>query len=302
MRIAIVVGLGLAASVASADGISTSIQIGKWTIESSECLWAGQRHTSYPIWKMFDGRPDTAWVFSGVGYPKLSPKDEGNGVEKGIRLKLVPSHPVVIDELRLMNGYNKSEDLYYKNSRVAEISIFDRYPSLYTEKGWVPRKPLRKVRLSDAMGMKSIALPKRAYGELWIVVTGIEKGPVDDLCISELMPRAGGRDLIPRGQAIQYWVGSDCGCSNTGAVFSPTGRKVVAFDHSERFIDSRSPDGRTLGVLESGDRLVVIDAKSSRVLAVKRLKPGANVEQMVWIDNRTVRLRTDGGILNLQVR
>lgn len=125
MRIAIVVGLGLAASVASAGGISTSIQIGKWTIESSECLWAGQRHTSYPIWKMFDGRPDTAWVFSGVGYPKLSPKDEGNGVEKGIRLKLVPSHPVVIDELRLMNGYNKSEDLYYKNSRVAEISIFE---------------------------------------------------------------------------------------------------------------------------------------------------------------------------------
>lgn len=177
MRSAIGTILGLAASVASADGISTSIQIGKWTIESSECLWAGQRHTSYPIWKMFDGRPDTAWVFSGVGYPKLSPKDEGNGVEKGVRLKLVPSHPVVIDELHLMNGYNKNEALYFKNSRVTEVSIFDRYPSLYTEKGWVPRKPLRKVHLSDAMGMKSIALPKRAYGELWIVVTGIEKGP-----------------------------------------------------------------------------------------------------------------------------
>jgi hypothetical protein len=46
-----------------ADRQDTSAFFPGWTIATSEVLYAGKRHTSYPIANMLDGDPRTAWVF-----------------------------------------------------------------------------------------------------------------------------------------------------------------------------------------------------------------------------------------------
>lgn len=294
MRSSILAALCFAPASVLADSIPTSIQTGKWTVETSEGIWAGSRHTSYPIWNMLDGRADTAWVFSGLAYPTLSEEERGMGLRNEIYVRLKPDRPVVIDELRLMNGYNKSDDLYFKNSRITEVKIYAEDPWDYPNGDPVLRKPLRTVQLSDAPGMKSIVIPKRKYGELWVLVTGVKKGPVDDLCISEMMPRAGGRDLVALGGVMQYSLGSDCGCSNTGAIYASDGRKLSEFDHSERLFESKSPDKRTLAILDPYQRLVVIDIATGRILARKSVLPatrenGTYVGGMSWVDNRRIR-------------
>jgi hypothetical protein len=110
-----------------------------------------------------------------------------------------------------MNGYNKSEALFFKNSRVTEIKIFDSYPYDYPASGKVQRTPLRTVALSDKPGMKSVRVPKKRYRELYVLFSGITKGHIDDLCVSEMMPRAGGHDLITYRGVMLFGYGSDCG-------------------------------------------------------------------------------------------
>ena len=199
------------ATLCSADRLSTRVEMPGWSIESSECIWAGARHSGYPIWHLIDGKPETTWAFSGLAYPKLSSKLKHDGLEEEFWIRFAPSRETEIDELRLMNGYNKSEALFFKNSRVTEIKIFDSYPYDYPATGKVQRTPLRTVALSDKPGMKSVRVPKKRYRELYVLFSGITKGRIDDLCISEMMPRAGGHDLITYRGVMLFGYGSDCG-------------------------------------------------------------------------------------------
>ncbi len=194
-----------------ADRINTRVETPDWSVESSECIWAGARHTSYPLWHLMDGRPETAWAFSGLAYPKLTPEAKSAGVTEEFWIRFVPARPTAIDELRIMNGYNKSDAHFFRNSRVTEIKIFDSYPYEYSASGDVLRTPVRTVALSDKPGMKSVRVPKKRYTELYVLFSGITKGQIDDLCVSEMMPRSGGRDLITYRGVMLFGYGSDCG-------------------------------------------------------------------------------------------
>lgn len=55
--------VALASARTMADRQDTSAFFPGWTIATSEVLYAGKRHTSYPIANMLDGDPRTAWVF-----------------------------------------------------------------------------------------------------------------------------------------------------------------------------------------------------------------------------------------------
>ena len=45
----------------------TFIQWPGWCVESTESLYIGRKHTSFPLTYSIDNNPATAWVYSGWG-------------------------------------------------------------------------------------------------------------------------------------------------------------------------------------------------------------------------------------------
>ena len=227
--IALVLAVCASASVL-ADHVNTAISFSGWTIESSEDLYAGSRHTSYPLQNLIDRKPETAWVYSGKDYPEPI---SGQGVDMNGDYYFVisPETATWMDELRIMNGYNKSQEAFQKNSRAIEIQIFDN-ESPYEWKddpkvGYrIWHKPLRTVKLSDTLGEKSIWLPKKKYAHLTIRITGIKRGADDDLCLSELQLRAGGKDLIPFSKVFETTAGDECGCGGAARLVRYDGQVI----------------------------------------------------------------------------
>jgi hypothetical protein len=210
-------------SLAGADGIHTGISFSGWKIQSTEDLFTGKRHTSYPLQNLFDRRKETAWVYSGRDYPPSKSNIRGDRFYfEDYSLKVTPPKGTWIDELRIMNGYNKSESLFRKNSRVIEIEIYDGWDRFeYDDKGLkVQKKPIRSLKLSDTLGEKSVWLPKRKYDQLVVHFKGILRGEEDDLCISELQFRSGGKDLIPFPKTFELTDGDDCGCGGNFRLMS----------------------------------------------------------------------------------
>lgn len=228
----------LVSCIASADEVRTGMHIPGWTIETSESLWVGHNGPgNYPVWQLFDNHPETTWCFRGLGYPHPT-KREGMELSNEPFIYLMPDKPVEIDEIRLMNGYNKSEKLYYQNSRALEIQIFDH--QVWGGRLDLDEKPIRTVTLSDRPGWKSIRLPKRKYEMLTIKVTGIKRGPINDLCLSELMPRDGGRDVIQRPNSFMYTEGQDN--YDDGWFMNWNGRHIARFS-SEGYLGTYNPAG-----------------------------------------------------------
>jgi len=190
--------------LALADHVNTGISIPGWSIETSENLYLGSTHTSYPLLNLIDGRPETAWVFSGK---KISEQSEESGA-KEYGITITPDKPVLIDGLRLMNGYNKSEQVFHNNDRIVEIKVYDS-----SSLNWTPKESLVKTAiLSDKMGWHSITLPRRKYESLTIVFSGIRKGPESDICVSELQLTTNGRPLaFGDFKAYTRTNGDECG-------------------------------------------------------------------------------------------
>lgn len=204
MRVLSLALFAACASLVQADRVDTYLAAPGWRIQSSENLWAGSRHTSYPLTNLIDGDPKTSWVFSGIAYPVMTEAEHGQGVVKDVYVGIRFDLPTEVDEIRLMNGYNKDKSTFFKNSRITEIEVYDGTP-------WEGVQPIRRVTLSDTMGMKSIWVPKRKYNQLFVRASKITKGQDDDICISEFMVRAGGGDVLKKSKTYLEGSGSDCG-------------------------------------------------------------------------------------------
>jgi hypothetical protein len=238
--------------VARADYSPTEISWPGWRVTSSEDLWMGTRHTSYPLTHLFDGKADTAWVPSGKGKSEIY---KGRTV-----LVLAPEKPIKITSLRLMTGYNKSEALFEKNDRAAEIRIIVNGNN-YLGVGLDPKeKPFAKTtRLKDSMGWHKVALDGRAVETLTIEVTGQHKGTTGDLCLSELELYDGDQKIdMHMPEVVRFTAGDECGCGTEWSIirrdgtpvcgegsgqlgeagceptWSPTRRYVAAVDYNEK--------------------------------------------------------------------
>lgn len=243
----VLLGLSIG-SIAFADHVNTGISFNGWSIESSEDLYLGKRHTSYPLQNLFDRRKETAWVYGGMDYPLTKDFKKGERSQVGeYCITVTPPKGTWVDELRIMNGYNKSESLFRKNSRATEIQIYDtgyRY-DIAPNGSKSEIQPIRTVKLSDALGEKSIWLPKRKYGQIMIRFKSVKKGAQDDLCISELQLRAGGKDLIPFPKVFDSTEGDECGCGGNLKLMTYSGKVIgqisresssdLGFDSSGRF-------------------------------------------------------------------
>lgn len=208
-----------------ADRMDTGWHWGSWTVETGEELFWGSKHTSYPAPYLFDDDPSTAWVFSGVlpeevdrlpgdAETRNSWKEQMLDGEKnyGSRfwLTIDPKWPVTLDGLRIMNGYNKSAEVFQKNRRIVEVEI-------WAGNHW-PRpgeKPLTRVRLSDDMGWHNIPFPPTRFDQgqgLTIRFTKFVGAPSLDVAVSglELLKNGKAIDLhVP--QIVDFTTGADCG-------------------------------------------------------------------------------------------
>jgi hypothetical protein len=206
MRAALIT-LGLCCLVVSvhADGRNLEIRWKGWRIETGEPFAKDTAsRIEHPLTYLVDGDPNTAWMFH--GRPKaergwnpyfvefLRPSEPGQAQEKG--------SPVAVDELWLMNGFNKSRELFLRNNRVVEVKL------------WVNWKPVKAVSVSDEMGWHKIAIPNGGKGvvRLKLEFTRQARGTDNDLCLSELALYNKGRKLDFRLPPYVVYAGNSGGC------------------------------------------------------------------------------------------
>lgn len=118
----------------------------------------------YGAGNLFDANPSSAWV-EGVG-----------GQGEGQAIVLVFDTPRAPSVLELVNGYTKSDDIYYKNSRVRILEIASSAGEQFT------------LTLEDTQDWQSIRLPAMKESA-WVALTirGVYPGSkYQDTAISEL--------------------------------------------------------------------------------------------------------------------
>jgi len=266
---------------ARADNSPTLVRWKGWTVLSSEALWRGRKHREYPLTYLFDGDPKTAWVFSGT-----RPDADGEG---RFTLTLNPEAGVLIDELRIMNGYNKSRELFYRNSRVTEIKI-RRFRRTEIDEP-------KAVSLPDELGWHSIPLGPARVTNLDLNFTRVQKGPVDDLCISELALYYQGRKVDMGMPAVVIQSEGGEAESDTSYLMARDGRRIIG-DEAGLFKCGGavwSPDGRRVSSLvrdKGSASLWIADAQTGRLVLrqpVPRLTQDDEYE-LKWRGNGEVLL------------
>ena len=279
--------LGLFGSMSAyADHVYTSAKWNGWEVSTSEELWIKHRHTSYPIWQMFDGDPKTAWVYSG-GFDnwRQLPSDSGDDPTATKKLpalstrywiQLTPDKGTAIDEIRIMNGYNKDEATFGRNARITRIDLF-AMNSNGTSSG--DKKKIGSYELEDAMGSRSVRIPRKKYESLRIEVSGLKHGTDPDLAVSEIQLLDKGKDVGPgRPSEIIYNAGDECGCGSMDRLITPDGRTLVS-NAAEMEGISASPTGRYYSGYSASNsgssiRLWVYDGQLRKVAWSKRYKDG----------------------------
>lgn len=248
-----------------ADYVPTHIAWQGWRIASSENLYAGYRYTRYPLTHLVDGDPRTAWVFSGTGKCQ-------DGWQSRYALALAPEEPVVIDGLALMNGYNKSRELFLRNNRVAQIRLS------------VNGRILKTAALPDKMGWHKVPLPRQAVRFLQIELTRFYRGRDNDLCLSELVLLNRNQPIdLHLPQAVLFSKGRACGGGSKGVLISRHGAMIARADGEADRTAAWRPQGRYVAGLERGGRshLWVADVITGQVIHRNAL-PSTKITGLRW--------------------
>jgi hypothetical protein len=262
-----------------ADGSASGISWPGWSVTTTEGLWRGRKHTRYPLTSLFDGDAATPWVFSGTT------PDASYEVPHALDLERT-GEPVVVDGLRIMNGHNRSAELYRTNDRVMRLGV------------WIDGKKAADARLPDRPGWHAVALPRGAHRSIHLELLEIRKGSVDDVCLGGLELLDGGEPL-PMGLPALV-IGHDGGeaVSDTAYLMDRRGTRLAAddagffgggaaWDAAARHVASVARGAGT-------DELWVADAWSGRIVATLKLRPlPAEVPYAIAWHGATVRVRPD---------
>lgn len=248
------------AAAALADYDPTRIQWKGWQVVSSEDRYAGSIHRAYPLAHLFDGNPATTWAYSGKG----TSNDWKSGFPGKYSIGLRPEKAITLDQVWIMNGYNKSEDLYRKNSRFLRLAV---YEGVYWQE---TRTLVAKVDLEERMGWHKVTIPRKAYEGLTLVLEEVRQGPAKDLCVSEIaLYDRGAKIDMKMPAAVVASDGSECGCCSTAGAMSRGGTYLATEDEFTSGTTQANPTGNLIagiGKRGSGYETFVVDAKSAKIL------------------------------------
>ncbi|HXH60039.1 MAG TPA: hypothetical protein VNI20_01635 [Fimbriimonadaceae bacterium] len=165
----------------------------------------------YFIGNMIDGDPKTAFMVGGT-----QEYVEHNGVDnivanpKGDFLPIVYIElpkPMNVDGLRIMPGYNKSEEIFKRNNRITRLAIYDG-----SWESWSPDDgtPITVAKFDDSMGWKTVRFKSRSVDKIQLQIKDWAKGTDNDFCISEIQLLSGGKPVDwQRTPTMLYTSGSD---------------------------------------------------------------------------------------------
>lgn len=280
MRTSAVIVLTLAASFAFADYRPTGIRWHGWEVTTSENLFWGRTHRSYPLTNLLDGDPRTAWVYSG---PRKHPP--GEEPRDRYAIEVLPSKSVTLDGLRIMNGYNKSDRTFANNRRVVKLTVF-------AADDWEKKRPLKVAHLPDRPGWHSIPLPRRKYASgIRIVLNQFAGGKEQDIALSELqLTNRGRRIAMGMPRAVLATEGSSCGCGTIWSAVTRKGEVIASSNWGELNGSSIDPRGRYAAGVQRRDgidgRVWVVDLRKGRLVRSRPIRSKSDLE--TWWKGRTL--------------
>ena len=145
------------------------------------------KNDKYAAKNMVDGNPSTAWVEG----------KKGGGINEYIKFYCPPEESDMVDlysaykikGLGIINGYAKSENVFYKNNRVKKIRIEYKNDIFREENPYDMKKQGSfEFILEDKMEMQYLEFTGPIYmSEMKITILEVYKGSKwNDTCISEL--------------------------------------------------------------------------------------------------------------------
>lgn len=303
LRLALCAGFLAAATAAMADWRPTEMGLPGWRVTTSEDIWARSwtDHTAstlkrYPISNLFDGKPDTAWVFEGQKWRRpegltIEGRARPGGGGQWIELTTLGPKPVAVDAVGLINGYAKSADVYTRNNRITRLAV---------EAGdlWQPMT-IKTADLEQTREMQVVRIREVRARTFRVRVATVARGRDDDLCISELQLYHHGRPLVaPPPPYVLYSPGDECG----------DGYEVFLVDRQGRPAGPRpsgyywggyhfAPSGRGVAIEygEPSERsIAVVDLQTARQVCdrqvIKQPPDGDDtLDSLAWADDRRLR-------------
>lgn len=253
-KLTLIAFLILMALPALCDGTDTLIAWPGWVVSSTEDLYMGHIHTSFPLTYMFDGDAASTWVFSGKG-------KRIDGSASGYAVTLARgdgAKPITLDSIWIMNGYNKSRELFLRNNRITQLKLY------------INSKFEKTVTLDDSMGWHKISIPRQPINEIKLVFTGFAKGPDNDVCVSEIALYDQGKMInMKMPKAVEYTEGNgDCGDGQVFYVIDRQGKQIKDFDRQSPCV--WSPSGRYIAAAPYL-KFWVIDSSTAKVIMQQTL-------------------------------
>jgi hypothetical protein len=258
------------------EGLPTTIHWSGWLVWSTESLYLGRKHSLFPMTYPFDGNPATTWVFSGTGkHAEYEDKGYALDIERDPDKKAV-----MMDSIWIMNGYNKSRELFLRNNRIVQLKLY------------VNEKFLKTVRLSDSMGWHRISIPRQRVRDIKLQFTKFARGRDNDVCMSEIALYDKGRKIdLKMPKAVEFSEG-DCpdAADNLFSLIDRSGTSLAEYDIMAN--PTWSPNGRYFAFAD--EELSVADTSIPKVILRKRLSKNKTVELggPKWRGNSSVSVTT----------
>jgi hypothetical protein len=257
-------------------------------------LWKSRTHHQFPLSHLFDGEAATTWADS-------SPRkvSEHKGVWRSrFGLNINTELPSRIDELWIMNGYNKNQELFKRNDRFVEMEI------------WINGTKVKTAHLSDRMGWHKISVPPNNFRNIGLLFTGIRKGngPGNDVCISELALRYKGKTIdMKMPESVFFEDGNRSGDAELDcALIAARGGKVITHGLRYGFLyepEEWSPDKRHVcGLWRTNEKsplgrekmlLWIADVNKQKIVQRAFLsdKNSAYSKKFQWLNHKTLEVQ-----------
>ena len=277
---------------------STTVWWKNWVIRSSEELYERKSaKVDFPLTNLFDNDPRTTWA---DGNPRRTLRSQSPWRTR-FALNVQAQNSARIDELWIMNGDNRSRDLFKRNDRIAEMQI------------WINDIKVKTVRIFDHMGWHKIKLPPNNFHSVGLLFTGIRKGagPDNNVCVSELALRYEGRKIdMKLPQLVFFEDGNESGdAPRDCALIASRGGEVVTHgtaysynDHPEAW----SPRGKFVSGIwqiknksrssaDSKNLFWIADVNQQKIVRRALLPDQKNdkgcLKELAWLDEKTVEVR-----------
>lgn len=167
----------------------------------------------YFIGNMIDGDQKTAWVVGGRydlvdrGYYSEQVANPMGDFVPAIYIDLPKK--MKIDGIRIMPGYNKSQEVFMRDNRITKIALHDGSWNF-----WEPSvgKPFAIGTFDDSIGWKTVSFKPQELDRLQIEIKEWTKGTDNDFCISEIELLSDGKPVSwERTPMMVYTDGDECG-------------------------------------------------------------------------------------------